>query len=295
MLTALKDRKLVDTKNLQEATKILDAKNIGKTSAIRKLVGLAYKMTDDTDKKHTLQEADESAMGKEEPYAERGGQKNAPKQKEEDEINKNEEARNLADGDSNLHGEPSGNPGSDVPESSKLAVRRSEQENAVQEPGVSQLGGEGKGNKENMPYYQMMQEPSPDMLNNKVIELMDPSGGPGLSKVAAEQAVGNDTRNQMGFMQEALKPVLSFIEGKVRKLEADNLHLREAIDILKTSKEAGRIQLMKPGGPGGNKNQEALNPGVDPTVSESANTLEDIQTDSIAKEAFQKDILELYC
>ena len=195
-------------------------------------------------------------MGKDEkPYSERGGQKNAEEQKIDDEINKkNGEARELSSADSHLHGEPSGDPGSDVPETTQLAVRRSDQENAIEEPGKSQLGGEGKGNKENMPYYQMMQEqqPSPDLLNQKVIGLMDPQQGAGLSKVAAEQAAGGDARAQMGFLQEALKPVLSRIWRDVQSKNEEIVHLREAIDILKTVKESGRISLMKTNSPGGN-------------------------------------------
>ena len=290
--TALKHRKLADTKTLQEAKKILDALNIGKTSAIRKLVGLDYKMTDDDDKKHTLQEADESAMGKDEkPYSERGGQKNAEEQKVEDETHGNEEARELSAGKSELHGNPSGNPGSDVP-TTETPGGKGGQKNANEQKGTSQLGGEG--NKENMPYYQMMeqQQPSPDLLNQKVIGLMDPAQGAGLSKVAAEQAAGGDARAQMGFLQEAMKPVLSRIWRDVQSKNEEIVHLKEAIDILKTSKETGRISLMKTTGPGGNLNQETI-PGQDPTVNESAKTID--ETDFIAKEAFQKDILAQYC
>jgi len=138
------------------------------------------------------------------------------------------------------------------------------------------------------------QQPSPDLLNQKVIELMDPSGGAGLSKVAAEQAAGGQARDQMGFMQEAMKPVLTKIWNDRNFLMQQNHNLQEAIDILKTEKESGRISLMKTTGPGGNLNQESLKPGEDPTVDESANELEKIATDPMAKESFQRDILAQY-
>lgn len=289
---AIKNRKLVDAKTLQEATKILDANNIGPKSAIRKLVGLAYKMTDDSDKKHTLQEADESvsAMGKDEPYAERGAQKNAQNQKQSDELNK--EARENSGDESHLHGNPGEGNGDDVPDPE--TSRRSNQANVKEEPGKSQLGGV---NAEALPYYQMLgQNPSPDLLNKKIIELMDPTNGAGLSKVAAEQQAGTAARDQMGFMQEALKPVLTKIWNDRNFLMKENSALKEAIDIMKTSKETGKISLMRTGGPGGNsKNQEALMPGKDPTVSESALQLDTIANDPLARENLGKDILSQYC
>jgi len=283
--TALKNRKLVSATSLKEAEKILDAKNIGKTDAIRKLVGLAFKMTDDSDKKHTLQEADDSAMGKEGPAPEQSGQKNAQEQSQ------NSEARENSGEESQLHGNPGKGTGSDVPTPETSSEK--DQQNAKEQTGDSQLGG---ANKENMPLYQMMgQEPSPDMLNQKMIELMDPQNGPGLSKVAAGNQAAQQGRDQMGFLQEAMKPVLTHLDGKLRKLEADNFNLQEALNILKTSGEKGKIALMRTGGPGGNpKNQEAMLPGSDPTVEESVNQLEIIETDSLAKEDFQRDILLQY-
>jgi len=285
---AIKNRKLADAKTLQEATKILDANNVGKTSAIRKLVGLAYKMTDDSDKKHTLQEADES-MGKDEkPYDSRGPQKNADEQKLADKTNA--EARANSGDESHLHGNPGEGTGSDVPTPANSG--REEQKNALEEKGISQLGG---ANKENMPYYQMMgQNPSPDLLSKKIIEMMDPTNGAGMSKVAAEQAAGTQARDQMGFMQEAMRPVLEQIWKDRTFLMKENQNLREAIDILKTS-NTGKITLQKSSGPGGNaKNQEALVPGVDPTVNESAMQLEKIAADPMARETLQRDIISQY-
>jgi hypothetical protein len=285
--TAIKNRKLADAKTLQEATKILDANNIGPKSAIRKLVGLAYKMTDDSDKKHTLQEADESvAMGKDEPYADRGAAKNAQNQKQSDELNK--EARENSGDESHLHGNPGDGDGSDVP--NPEYSRRSDQENAKEAPGTSQLGG---ANKEALPYYQMLDNnPSPDLLNKKIIELMDPTNGLGLSKVAAEQQAGTAARDQMGFMQEALRPVLTKIWNDRNFLMKENAVMREPLDIIKSNKEAGKISLMKISGPGGNsKNQEALFPGQDPTVSDSVLQLEKIASDPLALEKLGRHIL----
>lgn len=287
---AIKNRKLADAKTLQEATKILDANNVGKTSAIRKLVGLAYKMTDESDKKHTLQEADESfaAMGKDEkPYDKRGPQKNADEQKLDDKTNA--EARQNSGDESHLHGNPGEGTGSDVPTPANSG--RTDQQNALEEKGNSQLGG---ANKENMPYYQMMgQNPSPDLLNKKIIEMMDPTNGAGMSKVAAEQAAGTQARDQMGFMQEALRPVLTKIWEDRTFLMKQNHDLQEAINILKTS-NTGKISLLKSSGPGGNANKEALIPGTDPTVSESALQLEKIAADPLAKESLQRDIMNQY-
>ncbi len=292
---ALKNRKLADSKTLQEAAKILNAWGIPKNSAIRKLVGLAYKMTDDDDKKHTLQEADESAIGKDEkPYSERGGQKNADEQTEEDKTHGNTEARPPPEGEGELHGQPTHGTDSDVPTPEAPAGDGDAEKTADEQKGGSQLGG--SGNKENMPYYQMMdqQQPSPDMLNNSVIGMMDNQNGPGMSKVAAEQAAGGQARDQMGFLQEAIRPILTRMWKDHITEKTRNDNLQEAVKILNSSGVKGKISLQKSSGPGGNKNQEALVSGVDPSVEETVSNLETIANDPMAIDSLQRGIMNDY-
>jgi len=290
--SVLKNRKLVDTKNLQEAIRVLDARNIHADSAVRKLVGLAWQMTEDDDKKATLEQAEDSAnhemedpaaMGKEKGVAEQGGQKNAAEQKQ------NSEARENSGEESKLHGNPAGSPGSDVPPV-KAPEGKGDQKNADEQKGGDQLGG---GNKENQPYQQMMpQQPSPDLLNAKMIDLMDPAGA-GMSKIAAENAAAVQGRDQMGFMQEALNPALTKIWNDMQATRKELTANREAIEFLSTQKDASKISMKGPVGPGGNKNQEALIPGLDPTQN-GTSKLQEISDDPVAKEEFKRDIEQIY-
>lgn len=294
--TVLKSRKLVDCKTLQEAIRTLDAKSIHKNSAVRKLVGLAYQMTEDKDKKATLEQADDSAnhemenheeehgaMGKSEKgFEERGGQKNAKQQKQ------NSEAREES-GDEGLHGNPKGDPGSDVP-TPETPAGKAGQKNVEEEPGTDQLGGDP--NKENMPYSQMMpQKPSPDMLNAKIIDMMDPSQA-AMSKVQAENAAGVQGREQMGFMQEAMNPVLKKIWADNQRMKRELAANKEAIEILQSQKDNSKITMRKPVAPGGNANQEAL--AIDPTLLGDTTKLQEIADDPNALATFRRDTEQIY-
>jgi len=294
--TILKNRKLVDQKSLQEAIRLLDAKSIHKDSAVRKLVGLAYQMTEDKDKKATLEQADESAnhemenhedeqaMGKSEKgFEKRAGQKNANEQK------KNEEARENSGDESQLHGNPKDNPGSDVP-TTETPAGKGGQKNSEEQSGGDQLGGDP--NKENMPYNQMMsQQASPDNINAKMIDMMDPQGG-GMSKIQAENAAAVQGRDQMGFMQEAMNPALKKIWTDFQKLKTENEANKEAIKILQSQKDNSKITMRKPVAPGGNVNQEAL--ALDPTVVGDTTKLEEIAKDSNELANYRRDTEQIY-
>lgn len=294
-------RKLADAKNWQEAKKILDVHGI-KNPATRELSGLAYRMTDEKDKKDTLEKAD-AAMNQE--MEEHGGDEHpgsipAPKQKVEDETHGNKEGeinpRGGTEG-SELHGNPSGSPGSDVPTPAKTSEK--DQQNAKEQSGGDQLGG---GNKENamMGYpqqemgnqYQVPTTMPTDLLNSKIIELMDPNNGNGMSQVAAKNAASNDIQGQMGMMQEALNPILKRIWDNHRVLSAQNQALKEAIDILKTGNEKGKISLIKTLGPGGANKEAIIN--LDPTVQTNLSELSKINDDPLAKAEFQRNLSHLY-
>lgn len=272
-----KPKRLTDTKSWLEAEKVLNA---NKASApVRYLTSLAYRFTDEEEKDKALQHAEEMMD------VEHGGEKNAQQQKQDNKENENPRAGTEG---SELHGNPSGDPGSDVPEPEAPEGKGSGEQTASEQPGVSQGGGDK--NVENHSPYELMDEPPNDMMNACIIEQM----GNGMSQVEAQNHCAAQMRGQMGVMKEAMKPMKEALIKRDKIIDNQGkeiAHLKEAIQMISSK---GTISMTKTKGPGGNLNQESLTPGQDPTVSDSLKVIEEIATDPIRTEDFKKNILNSY-